>query len=489
MANALTADLMSSSTPPRQAAEASSAGSASDVTDRQRVSRWWGSILFLACLVALASSGYLAYVALTSSKIAGCGGGALFNCGHVISSQYSVWFGIPVSLMAVGLYLAMACSLVVARTRKSLDSVWSGAWLAVTLLAFSAGLAAIWFIYLQIFVLKHLCWYCLVAHTCGLVSAAIVLYLRPVSATAMKAAAGLSVVGLAALIGGQLFAEPPQVFEIEVFETPVAEPEMFELDFGANVGVPGTFLTPTKAQDRQQVATLLSGISRVRTSTPAAMMLMQSTSGWTMMLQSGAKSAEKTDDVRKVAINGGTLQLNVAQWPLVGSPDAKYIFVEMFDYACSHCRHTHKAIKEAKSLLGDDVAVVVLPVPMNTSCNDTVKTTDPRFTESCDLAKLAVSLWRVDADQLMEFHNWLLDGDQVPSLADATAKAKTLVDGAKLDADLASGISAKYVAKTVELYKRAGSGSVPKLIFPTTTVVGEFTSGSALAEMIRKQTP
>lgn len=35
-----------------------------------------------------------------------------------------------------------------------------------------------------------------------------------------------------------------------------------------------------------------------------------------------------------VAIHGGTLKLDIAQWPVFGSQDAKYVFVEMFDYCC-----------------------------------------------------------------------------------------------------------------------------------------------------------
>jgi hypothetical protein len=39
----------------------------------------------------------------------------------------------------------------------------------------------------------------------------------------------------------------------------------------------------------------------------------------------------------------------------------------------------------------------------------------------------------------------------------------------------------------VELYKLAGKGNVPKLIFPSTTVVGEFTSGDSLVEIIKNR--
>ncbi len=52
--------------------------------------------------------------------------------------------------------------------------------------------------------------------------------------------------------------------------------------------------------------------------------------------------------------------------------DAPYIFVELFDYTCPHCRATQRAIKGAREALKDDLAVIVLPVPLSRQCNDTV---------------------------------------------------------------------------------------------------------------------
>jgi hypothetical protein len=59
--------------------------------------------LRLLCSVALAISGYLTWVALHKSDVAGCGG-SVFDCDHVLSSRWSMWFAAPVAMGAVGLY-------------------------------------------------------------------------------------------------------------------------------------------------------------------------------------------------------------------------------------------------------------------------------------------------------------------------------------------------------------------------------------------------
>ena len=195
-------------------------------------SRKWVVVLVIASVIAIASSGYLAYVALTSSKVAGCGGGRLFNCGHVTSSSWSLWMGIPVSLLAVGLYLGLLSTLYVGASKRFSDTLRHVGWAFTSILALAAGFSAAWFVSLQVFVLKHLCTYCLVAHACGLIAAAVVLYLKPIGFVGMKTITIASLAGVIVLIGGQLLTEAPKTYRIEEYEAPVdtSEVEVFEFE-------------------------------------------------------------------------------------------------------------------------------------------------------------------------------------------------------------------------------------------------------------------
>ena len=154
--------------------------------------------------------------------------------------------------------------------------------------------------------------------------------------------------------------------------------------------------------------------------------------------------------------------MDVAQWPLSGLKDAKYVFVELFDYNCPSCRKTHATITGAKKRLGDQLAVICLPVPMNSTCNPTVRVTNENNKESCDLANLAVAVWRVDETRFASFHDWMFQGAQAPSYAAAKARAAKLVGTKQLDAELASGIPERYVARHVEYLQESGSRDDPK---------------------------
>ena len=59
-----------------------------------------------------------------------------------------------------------------------------------------------------------------------------------------------------------------------------------------------------------------------------------------------------------------------------------------------------------------------------------------------------------------------------------------LVGTKQLDAELASGIPEQYVARHVEIYTKVGAGTIPKLMFPRTSVVGEYSSVDGLVDLI-----
>jgi uncharacterized membrane protein len=166
-------------------------------------------------VVALSISAYLAWVAFNSTGVAGCGGN-VFDCDHVLSSRWSRWFQVPVGAAAAALYFCSLWALGFCRTNSSYRKRQL-AWRAFTICGLAAGLAAVWFIALQFFVLGHLCSYCLVAHTCGLAIAGTILWTRPLGGRSTAAMSLVSVAGVLVLIGGQFLTPEKPKWEAEYF--------------------------------------------------------------------------------------------------------------------------------------------------------------------------------------------------------------------------------------------------------------------------------
>lgn len=82
------------------------------------------------CTAGAGLSSYLAWTAITTTKVFGCGG-SVFDCSHALNSRWSTWFGIPVGVPAIGLYIAAFVALVF--VRSEVDQRRNRAWMVVSL--------------------------------------------------------------------------------------------------------------------------------------------------------------------------------------------------------------------------------------------------------------------------------------------------------------------------------------------------------------------
>jgi len=101
------------------------------------------------------------------------------------------------------------------------------------------------------------------------------------------------------------------------------------------------------------------------------------------------------------------------------------------------------------------------------------------------MAKIAVAVWRLDPAKFQTFHDWMFQGQR--TVLTARAFAETLVDKERLKAELSSDVPGQYISRHISLYQRVGSGQVPKLIFPKTTMQGEVNSTATLCNTIRNE--
>ncbi|WP_047816312.1 vitamin K epoxide reductase family protein [Rhodopirellula islandica] len=448
----------------------------------------------LACsMVALGTSSYLAFTAFTSSPVAGCGGGSLFDCSHVLHSRWSKVGALPVSVPAILTHLSVISLLLF----RPISVFWKRIrWGALGVVALTAGGAAIWFIGLQVFALGHLCPYCMVAHVAGIVLAGTFLYSRPAQAPPLRLLCSVAAVGLAAMITLQVATEPAPTFEVIDHS---AQPAMFEapgtVESPGTFEAPGVFEAPASGESAQggEIEGLFAAPESVSTNREATEWLDQVASFDPSRLAMAliypaslltSEVAAEPDQTPKTAEILGGVRLATKDWPLIGKPDAEMVLVEMFDYTCPHCQRTHESLEAAQEHFGDRLAVIVLPVPLDGRCNPAIQSTNAMHREACDLAKLAVAVWIVDREKFAEFHSYMFESK--PTLAQATSHASQLVDDAKLKSTMSSPTPTEYIQKHVQLYQRAGSGTIPKLLFPKTTTVGAVESSQAMIRLIEQ---
>lgn len=234
--------------------------------------------------------------------------------------------------------------------------------------------AAVWFTALQSFVLKAICPYCMTMHGIGVALGLVLLFAqRRAGGSVMQTLAPLplAVILVAALAVIQHFGP---------------EPETHRVDQAAGLG-------PVNA----------------------------------------ATSIHNAGEGRLASFLGGSKSYRVEQLPHLGSPDARHVLVKYFDYKCEACSRAHAYLETVIAKYPGRLVVIVLPVPLERTCNPHLPQGLKDHPNACKLARLALRVWRADAASFAEFHGWLFDYHDQPYEA-AEAMAYSLVGAEKLEA-------------------------------------------------------
>ena len=163
------------------------------------------TLIRLLAAIAAAIASYMLVTSVQGSHVAGCGPAS--GCEAVLTSRWSYWMGLPVSAPALVLYVSLLAATFRVGPRvpaAKRENAWRFlSWAGCLILA-----AAIWFMSLQLLVVRQLCPYCLAAHASA--AAAAVLILRAAgSPLRYRHVPAAAVVAIAFLVAGPWINRPP----------------------------------------------------------------------------------------------------------------------------------------------------------------------------------------------------------------------------------------------------------------------------------------
>lgn len=397
--------------------------------------------------VAALVSCYLLSVSWTGGGLAGCGPES--SCHKVLTSRWAYWFGVPVGLLALPAYGGMLLvSFVVTATTSPARR--TAARTLLTVLAIIVGGSALWFVGLQVLVLRSVCPYCMAAHGCGLAAAAIVLFKIPGALPSKEvrsperqhpaspwrnAAIGLG--GVALLIAGQVTYKPKRNAITQL----------------AGGGVTGMPLAPTNRPANNAAASRVSP--------------------------------------RTISLHDGQVVLNLDELPLIGSPDAPHAMVSLFDYTCHHCREMHEHLLQAHAVFSNQLAIVCLPMPLDANCNPAIKRTPEAHIGACEYARLGLAVWRAEPAAFNRFDSWLFGQRSVPSLLETKQQAEQLVGREALQNALADEWVNRQIERNVALYQmnfqKARNNIMPQILVGSRIGFGSLSSVEDLFRLLETE--
>ena len=405
-------------------------------------SRTPGAILIVRwlALAAMAVAAYLAYTGLTKSAPAGCGQGG--GCDQVLGSKWStfIWPWLPISVPAVFVYLGIFASTFYLRPTRP-EARRREAWQILLVLAVFAAAAAVWFVALQLFVIRSICPWCMAEHALGLIIAVIVLTTAPIGRGEKLPDGSRSSMKLTPGRGAALIAASAAVMvlfintQAQFGQAPARD--LSGVVRGQGPGTDPSELDPTLLPPDQDKSNMV----------------------W-VKLYNGPRSDDPLEDRR--------VYLSRDSAPVIGSPDAPYVILAHVDFTCPHCQHMHNLwLPAAFERWGDQVAFMILPTPYNSRCNPLVTPDDdvPILRDGCDLAKLALSLFKADPAKFKEYDQWLFA--QTREVPDARAMAEALIGADALKAALDTGFADQQIKRNTQIFGMAtvpGQRSIPILL-------------------------
>jgi uncharacterized membrane protein len=464
--------------------------------------RWTLAVL---SWLAFGVAAYLAFTSVTGTSVAGCGVGASNGCDVVLSSSWSKWLGVPVAVLGLACYASLASLSVLLGLRKESANRWITT--IFVMLAIVAAGASLWFIGVQVFKIGNYCKYCLVADTCGIVLGIIaaaatvqcwlanrgapqprtlhpgLMALRTTMSAGPRAATPAVAVAasppslpiafggalplLTVLIGGQLLFAA-KTFQVEK----LALNDSFKFDASNDAKAneaPSTGTThvalrvPPDSVSEPPTVGHASDRSPDNKTPPAGNPAESAST--TPAANSGASEPPPAEPVapareRLVKFLGGKLTLDVYKHPLIGSPEAPHIAIEMVSYDCPHCRKMYAIVEDALARYGDQVALLIMPIPLDVECNKLI--TDPTISHrgACGTARIAISLAKLNPSAFRGFHDFLMTGkDKPPPMELIIPKANRLVDPDKLQKYSRGPEVKKQLEGYVDLFGRLQASS------------------------------
>ncbi|MEM1084961.1 MAG: vitamin K epoxide reductase family protein [Verrucomicrobiota bacterium] len=271
--------------------------------------------------------------------------------------------------------------------------------------------AALWFTLVQALILKAFCPWCLATHTVGLAAGLTILFgLDPKPSHPIKPVL-LGVGMLMALVVGQKLGPTPKTHLMT--EETIVE--------GEGADAPSTGEVP--------------------------------------------ENLDLKEPGRTVSFFKGKKTFVVDELPRVGAVDAPHVLVKYFDYTCGSCRDMHGDLMALKKAHPGIFTVILLPSPLDRSCNSSMRPEMRDHPGACDIARLALAVWRSKPEAFEAMNHELF---MLPNL-DA-AKARMIALGHVEEAELEEALKDPWIeeqlktnfADFAQLVSR--TGKMPKLL-------------------------
>jgi uncharacterized membrane protein len=312
------------------------------------------------------------------------------DCSYLWFGAWGTWFGLPVSALALVPYASVLAGIWLSRRTNVAET---GLKLLAAVAVFLLVMVG-WFMVLQAVVIGQWCRLCLISHFLSTMTAGLVFFWLKKNGQ-QHPASGPWFHGRAGLVGA----------------------------IAGLIAIAGHSLSGHQATDLQfKPLPVTTPLQRVNRDT--------------------IRIFEREANLRRDALI------------LSGQETAPVVVVILSDYTCNECRRLSGQMRHLLASDPDRYLEVVLPAPLDATCNPAVIRGRPAEGQACELAKIACVVGSLSPAEFPEFHAWLMRGAQPPSLDMARQRAQALLpSGRQLTEELSRPENLRPLALGLEVFK------------------------------------
>ncbi len=380
--------------------------------------------LIRACFaLALGISLFLAWNSFQGGGVPGCGPDS--GCDKVLSSRWGYVFGLPISIFAVPIYIALLALVRPVNLR----------WRLAMPLVFLVMASALWFVGLQTFVLRAFCKFCMTAHAAGVFASLLLLRKAPLPTKTLITSLGVAGAAAAGLVVAQ-----------------AVSPER--------------------------------GPKQIVSAAPIAPTTAPSTSSTSLVTSPSPQPVPAPT----FSIVDGLFTLDLTKVPVTGPLNAPKKLAKLFDFSCHHCRDLHHLLSAFRAKHSNELAVVSLPLPLDSKCNPTIRRTQPAHVNACEYARYGLAVYQVKPEKFEEYSDWIYAPALPPEVSRAREYAANLVGKAEFEKAVESPAITDQIQLDIkiytEAYKRSHSGQLPQMYFEHGASIGAVQSAEQLEKIM-----
>lgn len=328
-----------------------------------------------------------------------------------------------------------------------MPNLWRQIAFAILLpLSMIAGGAAIWFLALQVLVIRRLCLYCSVVHVFGLVIASMMLLDTPLVLGAAqqtllqsRVSITLAVLSVILFVLGQLLVRP---------QTYVVKREQ------------RTAQDLSERNESTQQFTASHGH------------------------ENDAEIKAITAPTKLVTLFNGRVVLKVDEWPILGTRGARFIIAFLFDYTCPTCQRMHRVLAQAARAFQADMGILLISVPQDPTCNPKVRMSSALNPYACRYTRLALAVWTATPQNYPEFERRLLEPEELPPIGLALQYARELTGENDIDPSVTDPQLDGRITQAIAINQSLDTERIPALLMPRALIAGEVTSIQELRKIL-----